>query len=401
MLIKIKVDKLTPHPRNEEFFDNITGENWNEFLKSIETSGVIEPIVCTKDSVIVSGHQRVRACQELGINEIACDIRDYDDEDKVLKDLIETNLRQRGIGNPNPVKMGRCIKELERIYGISHGGDRKSSLNFSNLKTQGDIASEFNIDQTQLINYKKLLKLIPELQELIETGEMPASIGYRVWARLPEQEQRQLVESLGTEYLQSLTQKQTETLVSEWKQKTAELEEQVLKLQSILQELQEQKDASNDSDRIAEYENHITNLKVQIEELQNRQPQYVFPADYQDLVKFKKTAEPKLARLEEQDRLTEENRDKIRNASELYYMAQDKVVTANGKITNFCHRIEREVGSALSSIRGQCEVLEWNLEDITLSRMLYTKRNIDEQFKELLMKLNKIEMEENSYVEID
>lgn len=43
---------------------------------------------------------------------------------------------------PHPIKMGRCIKEFERVYGVSHGGDRKSSLNFSNLKTQGDIASE-------------------------------------------------------------------------------------------------------------------------------------------------------------------------------------------------------------------------------------------------------------------
>lgn len=39
-------------------------------------------------------------------------------DDKILKDLIETNIRQRGIGNPNPVKLGRCIRELERIYGI-------------------------------------------------------------------------------------------------------------------------------------------------------------------------------------------------------------------------------------------------------------------------------------------
>ena len=38
-------------------------------------------------------------------------------QDKGLKDLIETNIRQRGIGNPNPIKLGRCIKELERIYG--------------------------------------------------------------------------------------------------------------------------------------------------------------------------------------------------------------------------------------------------------------------------------------------
>lgn len=236
---------------------------------------------------------------------------------------------------------------------------------------------------------------------MIETGEMPASVGYKVWAKINSAEQKKFLEVFGKDYLAGLTQAQSHELISTWKQRTEMLEDKVEDLQNELQELQNKEDASDDSERIAEYENYITKLKAQIEELQNRQPQYVFPADYQDLVKFKKTAEPKLARLEEQDRLTEENRDKIRNASELYYMAQDKVVTANGKITNFCHRIEREVGSALSSIRGQCEVLEWNLADITLSRMLYTKRNIDEQFKELLMKLNKIEMEENGYVEID
>lgn len=38
-----------------------------------------------------------------------------------IVDLIDTNIRQRGIGNPNPIKLGRYIKELERIYGIKEG----------------------------------------------------------------------------------------------------------------------------------------------------------------------------------------------------------------------------------------------------------------------------------------
>ncbi len=42
---------------------------------------------------IISGHQRVRAAKELGIETIMVDIRKYDEEDKVLKDLIETNIR--------------------------------------------------------------------------------------------------------------------------------------------------------------------------------------------------------------------------------------------------------------------------------------------------------------------
>lgn len=69
---------------------------WYEFIESIRTSGVIEPIVVTRDFTIVSGHQRVRACNELGITEIPARVRDYAGEDAVIKDLLETNVRQRG-----------------------------------------------------------------------------------------------------------------------------------------------------------------------------------------------------------------------------------------------------------------------------------------------------------------
>lgn len=33
-----------------------------------------------------------------------------------IKDLIESNLRQRGDGNPNPMKLGRCnLSPIQRI----------------------------------------------------------------------------------------------------------------------------------------------------------------------------------------------------------------------------------------------------------------------------------------------
>jgi hypothetical protein len=43
---KIKVSELKEHPMNTFYFDNMSGEKWNEFLKSVETSGVIEPRNC-------------------------------------------------------------------------------------------------------------------------------------------------------------------------------------------------------------------------------------------------------------------------------------------------------------------------------------------------------------------
>lgn len=88
---QIQINQLKPHPRNNEFFDDIVGDKWQDFLQSIKTSGVIEPIVITQDSVIVSGHQRVRACKELGIDTVTCEVKIYQDDDEILYDMLNSN----------------------------------------------------------------------------------------------------------------------------------------------------------------------------------------------------------------------------------------------------------------------------------------------------------------------
>lgn len=192
----MNVDKLIPHRKNTYFFDDIKDEPWFAFIDSIQTSGVIEPIIATQDNVIVSGHQRVRACKELGIKEVAVEVRHYDSEDEILKQLIETNICQRGIGNVNAVKMGRCLKELERIEGIRHGGDRKSSGNNCNLKAQDDLAEEIGISKRQMANYKSLTSLVPELQDAVMTGTITATTAYGLVKKLTPDEQKQLAEKL-------------------------------------------------------------------------------------------------------------------------------------------------------------------------------------------------------------
>ena len=193
------VSKLIPHPRNSEFFDDMVGEPWTAFLESIKTSGVIEPIIATQDLVIVSGHQRIRACKELGIKEVLVDVRVFDSEDEILKQLIETNIRQRGIGNPNAVKLGRCIKELERIFGIAHGNNQhtdRSGNNFQSSKTQDDLAAEFEMSKRQMANYKSLTTLIPELQDAVQTGKITATTAMGLVKQLNKEEQEQLADMI-------------------------------------------------------------------------------------------------------------------------------------------------------------------------------------------------------------
>ena len=241
---QININELKPHPRNNEFFDDMTGDAWNAFKESISTSGIVEPIVVTQDMVIVSGHQRIRAAKELNMHTIMVDIRKYENDDKVLKDLIETNIRQRGIGNPNPVKLGRCIKELERIYGIHHGatsfqGNQHNEVSpkVSESPNQEQLAEMIGISVDTLNNYKKLTELIPELEDLVDTGILAPTTALALVKYMSPSEQEEFVRSM------DITKKITKGQVQQYIDKIKQLE--------------------NDNPKVKELETQISELKTE------------------------------------------------------------------------------------------------------------------------------------------
>ena len=217
---QIAITKLKPHPMNSQFFDDMTGDSWAEFLESIKTSGVIEPIIATTNYVVVSGHQRLRACKELGIKEVPVVLRFYADDDAILKDLIETNIRQRGMIGGSQVKLGRRIKELERIYGVRQGssnekGAPSGSIGTSREYTQSDLANQLGIDLNTLKRAKQLTDLPQEIQDMVESGKITPSTASRVIARLSPDEQLQLIEELPAK--EKFTQKEIVDLTDKLK----------------------------------------------------------------------------------------------------------------------------------------------------------------------------------------
>lgn len=100
------------------------------------------------------------------------------------QEQLETNIRQRGNVGGSAKKVDLRIKELERIYGIKQGGHGsnqyvQNSNNFKSAKTQEDLAKELGITVQSINNYKKLTEIIPELEELVDTGiisQIPTNI---------------------------------------------------------------------------------------------------------------------------------------------------------------------------------------------------------------------------------
>lgn len=221
-IMNISPNALKPHPRNEEFFSNAEGEDYQRLKESIQELGVLTPLRVSSDMTIVSGHQRWHAAKELGLESVPVEIDEgLKDEDEKLIQLIAANF---GRMKNDPIKQGKWLVEYERLRGVRQGGDRKSNRKFCGLITQSDIANELGVGVTTLRNLKNLTTLIPELQDIITEGKITPSTGYLLLSRLSEEEQHQLLEKLPS--AQKFTQSQIQQYVDQihgYEQKVAEL----------------------------------------------------------------------------------------------------------------------------------------------------------------------------------
>lgn len=105
----------------------------------------------------------------------------------ISPDVIISHIRRRGEIGGSAKKVGKRIKELERLYGIQNGGDRKSEPNYSELKkSQTDLAAQMGISVDTLQNYKMLAEMIPELEELVSTGIVTKTTALAMMRNLSE-----------------------------------------------------------------------------------------------------------------------------------------------------------------------------------------------------------------------
>lgn len=71
------------------------------------------------------------------------------------------------------------------MYGIEHGNNQYGHEKNSYPQiTQEDIAKKLNIDVRTLQNYKLLADMIPELEELMDTGIVTKTTAKNSWSKI-------------------------------------------------------------------------------------------------------------------------------------------------------------------------------------------------------------------------
>lgn len=392
----INIDLLKEHLLNKEFFDDIEGKQWDEFLESIKTSGILTPLIVTDDYIVVSGSQRLRAAKELGLKEVPCIIKKYEDkeglkrEDWILKELLEVNYRQRGVANLNPVKAAKGILELERIYGIRKGNNQFScETENTSKKTQQEIIDALGIKKTSYYRLKKLNELIPAIQQLVRENKIPVSIATEI-AYLEPSIQELLYKTL-KEDIMEISMQEVQMIREQAEKDIQELIEQLNEL--MKQNRAKELEIKNKEDEIKQKETLIKQYKTAIEitneqlkKLQNKPIEKVevipdsIKQEIENLKKQQESIHEKLKQTEEELERTKQEYEQIKQEKENY---KELWLKEKNKDTKKFRKLEESVKELLD------EVKDFNL-DIIKAVEENERKEFIQNIEQLLKKLELI-----------
>ena len=109
---EIKVNPYQPRRRFKQ-------EHLEELMDSIQQHGIIQPLVVTKNEdgeyELIAGERRLRASQNLGLENVPAILRDADSQQKLEMALVENIQRE----NLNPVETAMAYRKLLDEFNIS------------------------------------------------------------------------------------------------------------------------------------------------------------------------------------------------------------------------------------------------------------------------------------------
>ena len=167
---EIDIDLVEPSPYQPR--TRFREEALDELARSIQTSGIIQPIVVRPLGdrfQLIAGERRWRAAQRAGLRRVAAIVRQVSDELALEMTLVE-NIQREDL---NAMEAARAFERLMHEFQM----------------TQEAVAERTGKDRATVANAIRLLKLEPTIQDWIEEGKLSAGHG-RALLALPDPQLR-------------------------------------------------------------------------------------------------------------------------------------------------------------------------------------------------------------------
>lgn len=176
-----KVSQLRAYPRQRELFGEPTTEAVNELAQSIADVGLLHPIEILPTDVVIAGHTRLTAVDQLGWKEVPCIVRNdlaAQGEEAILEHVVRDNLVRRQLSRLAQTRLmlmlqGHTPEQIAR-YGLSaNERDRVGSL--------------LGMSGRNLSRWIRILALPTELQDAVDRKEITLEQAGQISYRRPEE----------------------------------------------------------------------------------------------------------------------------------------------------------------------------------------------------------------------
>jgi ParB family chromosome partitioning protein len=140
-------------------------ESINELAASIETHGVIQPLIVRasgKGFELVAGERRWRAAKKAGLNDVPCIVREISEEQCILFALIE-NIQREDL---NPIDEAAALRRAMDTFGL----------------TQDEMAKSVGKSRPYVANSLRLLKLPDDVRGYMADGRLSGGHGKAIAA---------------------------------------------------------------------------------------------------------------------------------------------------------------------------------------------------------------------------
>ncbi|MEA4926326.1 MAG: hypothetical protein VB084_13570 [Syntrophomonadaceae bacterium] len=137
--------------------------------------------------------------KEIGIKMIPVIIKEeLIDENEKLKKLIASNF---GRLKNDPEKQRKVVVKYVELCGYKKGDNQFSMCD--NRMSIDEIAKQLGTNKRSLQELLEIeRKLTPEVKELLDTGIISKTSASKIWVKLSEQEQEELLNELGREKIE-------------------------------------------------------------------------------------------------------------------------------------------------------------------------------------------------------
>ena len=154
-LEEIAVDQIDANPFQPR--RSFSADKLKELADSIRSSGVVQPVLVRRSDgryQLIAGERRWRAARQAGLAAIPAVVREIGDRDALELTLTENLLRE----DLNPLEAAQGYAALQQKHGLSHE----------------EIAEHLGLDRSTVTNTLRLLRLPPEVQQMIVEGAISA-----------------------------------------------------------------------------------------------------------------------------------------------------------------------------------------------------------------------------------